>query len=83
MIHDDQSLMNVERIHYLCLYVKGDANNALDHLVTNDNFIWNILVSRFDNKCPYYDTFTIAFQFTVAHDRNPSIFASFAIKLIK
>jgi len=40
MIHDDQSLMNVERIHYLCLYVKGDANNALDHLVvTNDNFI--------------------------------------------
>jgi len=39
MIRDDQSLMNVERMHYLCSCVKGDANNALAHLaVTNDNF---------------------------------------------
>ncbi|KYM98772.1 hypothetical protein ALC62_10500 [Cyphomyrmex costatus] len=53
MIHDDQSLTNVERMHYLCSCVKGDASNVLDHLaVTNDNFgiAWNILVSRYDNK---------------------------------
>ena len=38
MIHDE-SLRNVERMHYLCLCVKGDASNALDYLaVTNNNF---------------------------------------------
>jgi len=32
MIHEDQSLMNVERMHYLCSCVKGDASNVFDHL---------------------------------------------------
>ncbi|EGI65451.1 hypothetical protein G5I_06042, partial [Acromyrmex echinatior] len=53
MIHEDQSLTNVERMHYLCSCVKGDASNAFDHLaVTNDNFAiaWNILISRYENK---------------------------------
>ena len=36
MIHEDQSLTNVERMHYLCFCVNRDASNALDHLaVTN------------------------------------------------
>lgn len=53
MIHNDPSLSNVERMHYLCSCVKGDASNALNHLaVTNANFdvAWNILVSHYDNK---------------------------------
>ncbi|XP_029171148.1 uncharacterized protein LOC114940595 [Nylanderia fulva] len=53
MIHNDPSLSNVDRLHYLCSCVKGDASNALDHLaVTNNNFdvAWRILVSRYDNK---------------------------------
>ena len=64
MIYDDQNLTNFEHMHYLCSCVKEDASNALDHFaVINDNFTiaWNILVSRYDNKCRYYDTFTIAF----------------------
>ena len=53
MIHENQSLTNVERMHYLCSCVKGDASNTLDHLaIANDNFTiaWNILVSRYNNK---------------------------------
>jgi len=52
-IHENQSLMTVERMHYLCFCVKRDASNALDHLVIiNDNFVieWNIFVSRYDDE---------------------------------
>ena len=48
--------------------------------IGNFTIAWNILVSRYDNK-PYYDTFIIAFQFTVAHDKL--LFTRFAIKPIK
>ena len=34
-IHDEQTLTNIERIHYLCSCIKGDASNALDHLAIN------------------------------------------------
>ncbi|KAL6253949.1 hypothetical protein P5V15_015796 [Pogonomyrmex californicus] len=39
MIYNDPSLSNVERMHYLCSCVKGDAI-----------LMWNILVSHYDNK---------------------------------
>ncbi|XP_029162870.1 uncharacterized protein LOC114934343 [Nylanderia fulva] len=53
MIIDDPCLSNVERMHYLCSVLTGDASNALNHLaVTDDNFAvaWNIITSRFENK---------------------------------
>ncbi|KYN41956.1 hypothetical protein ALC56_03625, partial [Trachymyrmex septentrionalis] len=42
MIHEDQNLTNVERMHYLCSYVKGDASNVLDYLANNFAIAWNI-----------------------------------------
>ncbi|XP_011858611.1 PREDICTED: uncharacterized protein LOC105556149 [Vollenhovia emeryi] len=53
MIVSDPTLANVDRMHYLCSCVKGDASHALDHLaVTNHNFdvAWKVLTSRYDNQ---------------------------------
>lgn len=53
MLRSDTSLSNLERMHYLCSYVKEDASNALNYLaVTNNNFdvAWKILVFRYNNK---------------------------------
>ncbi|XP_071578665.1 uncharacterized protein [Temnothorax nylanderi] len=53
LVYSEPNLSNVDRMHYLCSCVKGEASKALDHLaVTEQNFevAWNILVSRYDNK---------------------------------
>lgn len=53
IVQNDPRLSNVERMHYLCSCVKGDASNALDHLaITDSNYdvAWKILVARYDNK---------------------------------
>lgn len=53
MIISDPTLADVDRMHYLCSCVKGEASNALDHLaVTNKNFdiAWRLLTSRYDNQ---------------------------------
>ncbi|XP_077280836.1 uncharacterized protein LOC143907758 [Temnothorax americanus] len=53
LVHNEPNLSNVNRMHYLCSSVKGEASKALDHLaVTDHNFdvAWKILVSRYDNK---------------------------------
>lgn len=53
MIKNDNTLSNVERMHYLCSCVKGDASHALSHLaITDANFevAWNLLFSRYENK---------------------------------
>ncbi|XP_077255249.1 uncharacterized protein LOC143893589 [Temnothorax americanus] len=39
LVSSDPHLSNVDRMHYLCSCIKGDASKALDHLaVTNQNF---------------------------------------------
>lgn len=53
MIIDNRNVSNVDRMHYLCSSLAGDASNALSHLaVTGANFAiaWNILTSRYENK---------------------------------
>lgn len=53
MIMDNRTLTNVERLHYLCSCLTGEASRALSHLaLTDSNFevAWGILVSRFENK---------------------------------
>lgn len=53
MIVDDQSLSDVERMHYLCSILTGDASKAVSHLpVTGANYkiAWNIIKSRYENK---------------------------------
>lgn len=53
MIRNDTNLTDVERLHYLCSCVKGDASAAINHLaITDNNFTvaWNLLLSRYENK---------------------------------
>lgn len=53
MIIDDQGLSNVERMHYLCSVLSGEASQAISHLnVTEANFpvAWDIISSRYENK---------------------------------
>ncbi|XP_076397912.1 uncharacterized protein LOC143266164 [Megachile rotundata] len=53
LIINDQSLSNVDRMHYLSSCLIGDANSALAHLaITEANFpvAWKILTSRYENK---------------------------------
>lgn len=53
MIIDDQGLSNVERIHYLCSVLSGEASQAISHInVTEANFpvAWDIISSRYENK---------------------------------
>ncbi|XP_029166945.1 uncharacterized protein LOC114937597 [Nylanderia fulva] len=53
LIRYDQTLSNVDRMHYLISCVKGEASNALSNLaVTDANFpvAWDILIARYDNK---------------------------------
>lgn len=53
MIVDDQGLSNVERMHYLCSVLSGDASRAISHLnVTEANFTiaWDLITSRYENK---------------------------------
>jgi len=52
MILDD-SLTNIDRMHYLFSCLTGEASNTLTNLaVINSNFpvAWNMLVSRYKNK---------------------------------
>ncbi|XP_029171730.1 uncharacterized protein LOC114941055 [Nylanderia fulva] len=53
LIANDTSLSNVDRLHYLCSCVKGEASKALSHLaITDANYVvaWNLLISRYENK---------------------------------
>ncbi|XP_011149111.1 uncharacterized protein LOC105189010 [Harpegnathos saltator] len=53
LIHQDRTLSDVERLHYLLSTLKGEALTALGHLALTDaNFdmAWKILVSRYENK---------------------------------
>ncbi|CAL1682497.1 unnamed protein product [Lasius platythorax] len=53
MIVDDQALSNVDRLHFLCSVLSGEANQAISHLpVTDANFsvAWDILKSRYKNQ---------------------------------
>ncbi|XP_024887554.1 uncharacterized protein LOC112464651 [Temnothorax curvispinosus] len=53
LVRNDATISNVDRMHYLCSCVKGDASNVLTHLaITEANFVvaWDILQSRYDNK---------------------------------
>lgn len=53
MIHDDPSLSDLKRLHYLCSCLKGDASKALDDIdivEANYDLAWNRLISRYENK---------------------------------
>lgn len=53
IIHDDHTLSNLKRLHYLCSCLKGDASHALHDInIIDSNFelAWNHLVSRYENK---------------------------------
>lgn len=53
MIIDDQNLSNVERLHYLCSVLSGEASQAVAHLpVTDANFdvAWKLISTRYENK---------------------------------
>ncbi|XP_071581069.1 uncharacterized protein [Temnothorax nylanderi] len=53
MIIDNRNISNVDRMHYLCSSLTGDASSALNHLaITDANFTvaWNIITSRYENK---------------------------------
>jgi len=85
MILDDPSLTNVDRMHYLYLYLTEKASNALNNLpIINSNFpiVWNTFVSRRRINV-VYNTFTIAFRlYRRSRQKTPTIFVPFAIKLI-
>ncbi|XP_011258374.2 uncharacterized protein LOC105252613 [Camponotus floridanus] len=54
IIIDNRNLTNVDRLQYLCSSLSGDASNALNNLaITDANFAvaWDILTSRYENKC--------------------------------
>ncbi|XP_076546670.1 uncharacterized protein LOC143305756 [Osmia lignaria lignaria] len=53
MVINNDTLSNVDRLHFLCSSLKGDASRAVSHLpVTENNFevAWQIITSRYDNK---------------------------------
>ncbi|XP_076660432.1 uncharacterized protein LOC143363786 [Halictus rubicundus] len=53
MVIDEPSLANVDRLHFLCSSLKGEASNAIAHLpITDQNFAvaWELITSRYENK---------------------------------
>lgn len=53
LIHNNPTLQNVQKLHYLKSYLTGEAEQLLRHLsVTSDNYLtcWNLLEQRFNNK---------------------------------
>ena len=51
LIHDDQGLSDVQKLHFLKGHVDGEAKRALEHLaVTGSNYTnaWEILEARYD-----------------------------------
>ncbi|CAB0039573.1 unnamed protein product [Trichogramma brassicae] len=53
LIHNDETLSNVERLYYLKTLVKGEASSALSALqLTDDSYTtaWSLLESRFENR---------------------------------
>ncbi|XP_076660639.1 uncharacterized protein LOC143363994 [Halictus rubicundus] len=53
MVIDEPSLANVDRLHFLCSSLKGEASNAIAHLpITDNNFAvaWKLITSRYENK---------------------------------
>ena len=53
MVTSNNSLTNVERLHYLKTSMMGDASELLKHIVTiGENFdrAWTTLTSRYENK---------------------------------
>lgn len=53
LVHDNASLTNVQRLHYLKTSITGEAAALLKHIqVTDTNYYqaWDILKSRFGNK---------------------------------
>ncbi|XP_069358461.1 uncharacterized protein [Maniola hyperantus] len=53
LIHNNESLLNVQKLHYLKSYLTGEAEQLLRHLaITNENYTtcWNILERRYNNK---------------------------------
>ncbi|XP_046145641.1 uncharacterized protein LOC123988926 [Osmia bicornis bicornis] len=53
IVINDNSLSNVERLHFLCSALTGDAKKAVNHLPTTDaNFevAWQLVKNRYENK---------------------------------
>lgn len=53
MIHSDDSLSNVEKLHYLNICLKGAAASILNSVsISDDNYAvaWDLLNERFENK---------------------------------
>lgn len=53
LIHSNNKIANVQKMHYLKSCVSGQAASAIESLqITNDNYdiAWKTLIDRFDNK---------------------------------
>lgn len=53
LVHDNETISDVEKLHYLKLALKDDALQVIHSIkVTNDNYniAWNLLKDRFKIK---------------------------------
>lgn len=59
LIHSNQNLTNVQKLHYLKSNLCGQAANLLRHTsITNDSYViaWESLIKRYENKRVLVDT---------------------------
>lgn len=53
VIHDDESIPAVQKLRYLCSFVKNDGARIIENLETTENnydVAWNLLTDRFNNS---------------------------------
>ncbi|XP_063911968.1 uncharacterized protein LOC135128820 [Zophobas morio] len=52
LVHENESLSDIEKMHYLCATLKGEALRAIESLTissANYNAAWELITNRFEN----------------------------------